>query len=130
MKLITVTAGIISYENRILVAQRRRDKSLGLLWEFPGGKIEPGETPQECLAREIKEEFDISIDVTDFFMEHLHHYDTFDLQMYVYKATWNGQGEIHICDHEQYKWANIDELDQYQFAGADLPVVQKLKTSL
>ncbi len=130
MKLITVTAGVIVFEHRILIAQRRHDKTLGLLWEFPGGKIEAGETPQECLKREIKEEFSIDISVCDFIMEHTHHYEDFDLHMYVYKATWDGQGTIQICDHEQYKWVNIDELDHYQFAGADLPVVQRLKTSL
>ncbi|MBE6450088.1 MAG: (deoxy)nucleoside triphosphate pyrophosphohydrolase [Alphaproteobacteria bacterium] len=126
-KLITVTAGIIYYQDKILIAQRRKDKSLGGLWEFPGGKIEAGETCEQTLAREIKEEFDIQIDVSDYLMEHTFAYPDFDLKMYVYKASWNGLGEIKICDHEQYAFVSIEEMKNYEFAGADIPVIEFLK---
>ena len=126
-KLITVTAGIIYYQDKILIAQRRKDKSLGGLWEFPGGKIEAGETCEQTLAREIKEEFDIQIDVGKYLMEHTFAYPDFDLKMYVYQASWNGNGEIKICDHEQYAFVSIDEMADYTFAGADIPVIEFLK---
>ena len=126
-KLITVTAGVIYYENKILIAQRRKDKSLGGLWEFPGGKIEAGETCEQTLAREIKEEFDIEIQVGKYLMEHTFAYPTFDLKMYVYEASWDGCGTIKICDHEQYAFVNIDEMKNYEFAGADVPVIDFLK---
>lgn len=128
-KLITVTAGIIEYENKILIAERRKDKSLGGLWEFPGGKIEQGETCPETLKREIKEEFDIEIEVGDYLMEHTFEYPTFFLKMYVYKATWNGQGTIRICDHEQYRFVTLDEMANFEFAGADVPVIEFLKNN-
>ena len=126
-KLITVTAGIIYYQDKILIAQRRRDKSLGGLWEFPGGKIEPGETCEQTLAREIKEEFDIKINVEKYLMEHTFAYPDFDLKMYVYQANWDGNGEIKICDHEQYAFVSIDQMADYTFAGADIPVIDFLK---
>lgn len=128
-KLITVTAGIIKYENKILIAERRKDKSLGGLWEFPGGKIEQGETCPETLKREIKEEFDIEIEVGDYLMEHTFEYPTFFLKMYVYNATWNGQGTIRICDHEQYRFVTLDEMANFEFAGADVPVIEFLKNN-
>ena len=126
-KLVTVTAGVIYHNGKILIAQRRKDKSLGGLWEFPGGKIEAGETCEQTLAREIKEEFDINIQVGKYLMEHTFAYPNFDLKMYVYEAFWDGQGTIKICDHEQYAFVNIDEMKNYEFAGADIPVIEFLK---
>ena len=128
-KLITVTAGIIYYQEKILIAQRRKDKSLGGLWEFPGGKIEAGETCEQTLTREIKEEFDIQIDVEKYLMEHTFAYPDFDLKMYVYQARWNGNGKIKICDHEQYAFVNTEQMANYTFAGADIPVIDFLKKS-
>ena len=125
---ITVTAGIIyNSNNPILIAQRRMDKSLGGFWEFPGGKIEPGETPRETLKREIWEEFDIDIDVTDDLFKTEYSYPNFDLTMYVCSAVWKGQGQIKICDHEQYKFITPDALDKYTFAPADISVIQYLQ---
>ena len=126
-KLITVTAGVIYYHEKILIAQRRKDKSLGGFWEFPGGKIEQGETCEQTLAREIKEEFDINIKVGKYLFEHTFSYDNFDLKMYVYEATWDGNETIKICDHEQYAFVSIDKMSSYQFAGADYPVIDFLK---
>ncbi len=126
-KLITVTAGVIYYEGKILIAQRRKDKSLGGFWEFPGGKIEAGETCPQTLAREIKEEFDIQITVGKYLMEHTFAYPTFDLKMYVYEAAWDGNGQIKICDHEQYAFVTLNQMSAYSFAGADDPVIDFLR---
>ncbi|MBQ3695512.1 MAG: (deoxy)nucleoside triphosphate pyrophosphohydrolase [Alphaproteobacteria bacterium] len=125
--LVTVTAGVIEYQGKILIAQRRKDKSLGGLWEFPGGKIEAGETCPQTLKREIKEEFDIDIVVGDYIWEHTYEYPTFTLKMYVYGASWDGSGEIHICDHEQYRFVSLEEMKDFEFAGADIPVIEFLK---
>ena len=80
-KHITVCAGVIDYQGKILIAQRRRDKSLGGLWEFPGGKIEAGETHEQTLVREIREEFDIDIQVGKFLTKITHEYADFILTM-------------------------------------------------
>ncbi len=125
-KLVTVTAGVIEYQGKILIAKRRQDKSLGGLWEFPGGKIEDGETCSQTLKREIKEEFDICIQVGDYLMEHTYAYPDFDLKMYVYRASWNGEGKIHICDHDDYRFVSISEMKDFTFAGADYPVIDFL----
>lgn len=126
-KLVTVTAGVIYHNGKILIAQRRKDKSLGGFWEFPGGKIEAGETCQQTLEREIKEEFDIKIQAGKYLMEHTYAYPDFDLKMYVYEASWDGNGTIKICDHEQYAFVSLDQMDDYSFAGADIPVIEFLK---
>ena len=126
-RLVTVTAGVIGYQGKILVAERRKDKSLGGFWEFPGGKIEAGETCEQTLKREIKEEFDIEIEVGPYLMEHTFAYPDFDLKMYVYQASWNGEGKIKICDHETYAFLTLEQMEQYPFAGADIPVITFLK---
>ncbi len=126
-KHITVCAGVIDYQGKILIAQRRRDKSLGGLWEFPGGKIEPGETREQTLTREIREEFDIDIRVGKFLTEITHEYPDFILTMYVYSASWNGQGNIRICDHEEYRFVKLQEIDRFEMPAADEPVLAFLK---
>ena len=126
-KLVTVTAGVIYHNGKILIAQRRKDKSLGGFWEFPGGKIEAGETCQQTLERKIKEEFDIKIQAGKYLMEHTYAYPDFDLKMYVYEASWDGNGTIKICDHEQYAFVSLGQMDDYSFAGADIPVIEFLK---
>lgn len=126
-KKVTVCAGVIFNQGKILIAQRRLDKSLGGLWEFPGGKIEPGETPDETLKREIKEEFDIDIQVGRYLMETEHEYPDFCLKMYVYQGDWDGKGEIHICDHEQYRFVDLHEIEEFEMPGADVPVLDFIK---
>ena len=126
-KKITVCAGVIFNQGKILIAQRRLDKSFGGLWEFPGGKIEPGETPDETLKREIKEEFDIDIQVGRYLMETEHEYPDFCLKMYVYQADWDGNGEIRICDHEQYRFVELDKIEKCEIPAADVPVLDFIK---
>ena len=126
-KHIFVCAGVIDYQGKILIAQRRKDKSLGGLWEFPGGKIELGETHEQTLAREIREEFDIDIRVGKFLTEITHEYPEFILTMYVYRAFWDGQGTIHICDHEEYRFVKLSQIVYFEMPAADEPVLAFLK---
>ena len=126
-KHITVCAGVIDYQGKILIAQRRRDKSLGGFWEFPGGKIEAGETHEQTLVREIYEEFDINIQVGKFLTKITHEYPDFILTMYVYKASWDGNGTIRICDHEEYRFVKLEEIDGFEMPAADEPVLTFLK---
>ena len=113
-----VAAGIIVCDNKILIAQRKRGKDLAFFWEFPGGKIEAGETPEECLHREIMEEFNMQIRVGKFFMETAYDYSFGRFVLEVYFAACPNQ--------EQARWVEITELTGYDFSPADIPVVEAL----
>ncbi len=130
MEIITVTAGLIFHKGKYLIAQRRRDKSFEGLWEFPGGKIEPGESCQQCLKREINEEFNIDINVQEYISEVIVNYKNSQLHIYLYKATWDGKGDILICDHEQYAWVTFDEMKEYRWPEADMFFVEELTKKL
>lgn len=123
-----VTAAIIIKDDLILIAQRGKDESLAGKWEFPGGKIESGETPQECLKREIKEELNIEIQVGEFLGESIYTYPNGQIKLMGYFATIvNGNFELSV--HDEVKWVSIDEIDNFDFAPADIPLVKKLKFS-
>ncbi|KUO75004.1 MAG: NUDIX hydrolase [Desulfosporosinus sp. BRH_c37] len=121
-----VTAAIILKDNKILIAQRAPDDKLAGKWEFPGGKIEPSETPQECLKREIREELDVEIEVLDFFGESIYTYHSGTIQL---MAFWCKliSGDLKLKVHNEIAWVNHNELDLYDFAPADIPLVEKLK---
>jgi len=123
--MIDVTAAIIEKEGRILIAQRNQGDKLALLWEFPGGKIEKGETPGECLKRELAEEFGIETDIKDFFGESIYQYEHGIIRLLAYWAQWK-EGEMTPKVHAQVKWVLPEELKDYSFAPADIPLVKKL----
>ena len=94
-------------------------------WEFPGGKVEVGESREEALVREIREELSVDIEVSEFLMTVHHTYPDFHLTMHVFKCVLD-QGEITLNEHVALKWLSIDEHDQLDWAGADIPVVESL----
>jgi len=110
----------------VLIAQRAENQNLAGKWEFPGGKIEYGERPEECLKREISEELGISIEVDEFFGESIYRYDIGEIKLLAYKARWIG-GNCKLTVHSQIKWVKPWELESYDFAPADVPFVKKLK---
>lgn len=124
-----VTAAIILRDNRVLIAQRAPEDKLAGKWEFPGGKIEPRETPPECLIREIKEELDVDIEVLDFFGESIYEYQSGKIKLMAYWCKWIS-GEFTLNVHSHIVWANQDELGLYDFAPADIPLMEKLKTCI
>lgn len=123
--MLKVTAAILKKGDLILIAQRKAGDKLAGKWEFPGGKIELGETPEQCLIREIKEEFNIDIMVGEYFGSNTHHYGDKTVYLMAFWAKWLG-GKIEASAHDQYKWVSVGELAHYDFAAADLPFVQKL----
>jgi mutator protein MutT len=125
-EIVKVTAAIIENRGRILIDQRNSKYHLTGKWEFPGGKVESGETPQECLARELKEEFDIEVSVRDFLGSNIQHYDHISVELMAYRTFWDG-GQINSNGHKKYKWVNVDELEHYDFAPADRPFAEKLR---
>ncbi|HHW47619.1 MAG TPA: 8-oxo-dGTP diphosphatase MutT [Clostridiaceae bacterium] len=127
MKL--VTAAIIINDGKVLIAQRAKNQNMAGKWEFPGGKVEPGETPEECLKREIREELGINIEVNDFFGESTYQYDTGTIKLIAYKVQWI-DGEFRLSAHNQIKWVEPYELGNFDFAPADVAFVKKLKEEL
>ncbi len=124
-KIIKVTAAILEKDGQIIIAQRKSSDHLSGKWEFPGGKIEPGETPEECLARELKEEFDIDVTIGEHLGSNVHHYDHISIELMAYRASWVG-GAITMNDHKAYRWVTVDQLTEFDFAPADVPFVEML----
>ncbi len=132
--VIQVTAGIIRNEvGNVLITQRREGDRLAKKWEFPGGKIREGESPEGCLVREIREELDIEIEVEGFFHAVRHHYPDEDILLLTYLCRFVN-GNIKLNTHRAYRWVEPKCLKRMNFADADMPIVQQLidrcKTSL
>lgn len=121
-----VVAAILIHNNRVLIAQRAKEDPLAGLWEFPGGKIEVGESPEEALVREMKEEFSINIEVKGFFERSLFDYPKGTIRLLAYFCNWS-DGEIHSTVHQDYVWTAVEKLNEYTFAPADRPLVEKLR---
>ena len=127
--MISVTAAVLIKDNRILLAQRKLSGKQPGKWEFPGGKIEKSETPEECLKRELKEEFNIEVEIKDYFDTNIHQYSDLKIKLIAYKVEWKN-GNIESKAHNSYKWISINEIEDYDFAEADIPFVKKLKKEL
>lgn len=124
-KPIQVTAAVIIREQKILIARRKKGQHMGLKWEFPGGKIKPGENPEDCLTRELHEEFSIETRIREFFLRSVHHYEKKSIELISFLVDYE-TGEFKLHDHEEIRWVSRDELKDYDFAAADLPIVEKL----
>lgn len=121
-----VTAAIITNNDKILIAQRAKNENLAGKWEFPGGKTEKGETPQQCLKREIQEELELNIEVGEFLGESIYTYSNGQIKLMAYFSTIiDGKIQLHV--HDQVEWVTIDEIGKYDFAPADIPLVEKLQ---
>lgn len=121
-----IAAGIVLCDNRFLIAQRKRGKLLEFFWELPGGKLEDGETLEECLARELIEELDLKVQVGDLFMSQPYTYEFGSFVINAFWATTNSQHITKVCEHECYKWVTPEEALTYRFSPADVPIIQAL----
>jgi mutator protein MutT len=125
MATIDVTAAIIEKDGKILIAQRKKGKHLEGKWEFPGGKVESGETPEECLKRELLEEFGIEVEIRDLIGNSEFDYGDKHIRLLGYRAQ-HLSGEFQLHDHDDMKWIRLEEFAHYDFAPADLPLIDTL----
>ena len=127
MKKIEVVAGIIFFQNEILCVQRSKNKFFYISekFEFPGGKIENGETKEEALQRELSEELNISVIIKSFYHTVIHEYPDFELTMHSFICEVVTK-ELILNEHINQEWLTIKELDKLDWAAADIPIVNKL----
>ena len=125
MKTIEVVAAVI-YEDGAYFATQRGYGEFEGMWEFPGGKIEPGESRESALIREIQEELGVSISVEDYICTTDYDYTTFHLTMHCYICS-IVSGEIELREHKSARWLSVDMLDSVEWLPADKEVVDKLR---
>ena len=127
LNLIIVVAAVVFEDEKILCVQRAENSReyISLKWEFPGGKVEEGEQFEEALVREIREELSVDIEISEFFMTVEHTYSDFHLVMHVYRCHLT-KGEVILNEHADLKWLKVEELDQLDWAEADIPIVKRL----
>jgi 8-oxo-dGTP diphosphatase len=127
MTTIVSAVALIDQDNRVLIAQRPEHKAMGGLWEFPGGKLEANETPEQALIRELKEE--LGIDVTKAclapYVFTSHTYEDFDLLMLLYLCR-RWEGTPQAIEHQALKWVKVNELRNYDMPEADIPLLPHL----
>lgn len=122
-----VVAALIWDKDRFLACQRPAHKARGLLWEFVGGKVEPGETPQQALIRECREELDVTVSVGDVFMELVHAYPDMTVHLTLFHASILS-GTPKLLEHLDIRWITTDQIDDYAFCPADEEILKKLKS--
>lgn len=127
MNPIQVSCLVLFHEGKILATQRGAAMDLPGCWEFPGGKVEPCESPENCLLREIREELSIEIRICGSLTPVLHHYPTKKIQLIPFFATWQG-GNLKLTEHAQSQWLNKEDLLSLNWAPADLPLVKEVQS--
>lgn len=126
MKVINVVGAAIIKDNKVMIARRMKGDLAGL-WEFPGGKIEPNETPEDALKREILEEMELNIDVKEHFTTAEWDYPTFHLSMKCYICSLIDE-EMHLHDHTDVQWFDIlDDINTINWVPADVQVIEALQ---
>ena len=123
--MIKVTAAILVHDGMLLIAKRRSTARLPNLWDLPGGKVEPNETPEACLKRELWEEFGIGVTVRDYVGSNTHSYDFGTVELMVFRADWEN-GDFDSKDHQEIRWAFPHELGSFDFAPADADFIERI----
>lgn len=121
-----VVAALILDKNKFMICQRPANKARGLLWEFVGGKVEPGETKKQALIRECQEELAITLNVGEIFMDVTHEYPDLTVHLTLFHATIR-EGIPLKLEHNDIRWITVDEIDQYEFCPADVEILRRIK---
>lgn len=123
-----VVAALIWNQDKFMICQRPAHKARGLLWEFVGGKVEPGETREQALIRECQEELVVTLDVGEVFMDVIHEYPDLTVHLTLFHAVIR-EGDPQKLEHNDICWITVDEIDQFAFCPADEEILIKLKQS-
>lgn len=126
--VLRVTAAVIQRGGEVLLARREAGSHLAGYWEFPGGKVEKGESPEDCLAREIREELHLEATVGRFIASSLHTYGDREIELLAYEVAL-ADGPIVLNDHDEVRWAPIPELLHHKLAPADVPIAERLQAN-
>lgn len=121
-----VVAALIWEHDRFLACQRPAHKARGLLWEFVGGKVEPGESREDALVRECREELGVTVAVDDVYMEVIHEYPDLTVRLILLSAH-IAAGTPQKLEHNDIRWLRVSDIDQYQFCPADQDILKKIK---
>ena len=120
-----VVAALIWANDKFMICQRPAHKARALLWEFVGGKVEPGETKEQALIRECQEELAITLDVGDIFMDVVHEYPDINVHLTLFNAT-IAKGVPKLIEHNDIKWITVNEIPNYDFCPADEEILDKI----
>ena len=121
-----VVAALIWEGDKFLACQRPANKARGLLWEFVGGKVEPGETPEQALIRECREELDVTVAPRDVFMTVIHEYPDLMVRLILFNAV-IAEGTPKLLEHNDLRWITTAQIDELAFCPADEEILKKLK---
>ena len=121
-----VVAALIWDKDKFMICQRPANKSRALLWEFVGGKVEPGETKEQALIRECQEELAVTLSAGDVFMDVVYEYPDITVHLTLFNATIS-EGVPQKLEHNDIKWITVSEIDDYDFCPADVEILAKLK---
>ena len=123
--MVEVVAALIWDNDKFMICQRPAHKARGLLWEFVGGKVEPGETMGQALIRECREELAITLAVGDVFMDVVHQYPDITVHLTLFHAT-IADGFPQKLEHNDIRWITPDEIPQYDFCPADVDILARI----
>lgn len=122
-----VAAAVMEKDSKVLIAKRKKNDTLGGLWEFPGGKVEPGETPQGCLKRELKEEFDIEAEIGQLISATTFRYFFIPIELLAYRVR-HISGDFKVNEHDEIKWVKPSDFKDHDLVNADKPIAKAILT--
>jgi 8-oxo-dGTP diphosphatase len=128
--VIRVVGAIVERDGAVFAARRNPDRSAGGLWEFPGGKIEPGESPEKALRRELQEELNVSVSVGPFVDRSLSDVGSVQIELSCYVAEFEGNDPVSSSDHDAMQWVPLTELSSLHWAPGDIPLLDDLPERL
>lgn len=126
MSMTEVVAALVWNQDKFMICQRPAHKARGLLWEFVGGKTEPGETGPEALIRECREELDITVSVGDIFTQVIHEYPDILIRLTLYHCT-IAEGTPKLLEHNDLKWIHPSEIPNFEFCPADKDILALIR---